>query len=437
MKRIVTLILTGIIAFFSHVALAQEDTLIFRYRRLAVDYQQQVKRAQKSLEGAESMLKSAKSDYLPRFDFGGNYSYYGVPLQLAPPADAPAGAPGEELHQFYSLDLTLNQPIITGGYLKNTKRVASSQVEALKSYVSLNKQEMMLNADKYYWKAVTRREIKDLLIKYRDAIGKFMDVIQDRVDEEIVGMNELYQVKVRYNDAQFDVLQSEKQYKISIMELNRLMGFPIDSIPEIADSLTVVFWQKQDDSLREKALINRPEISMLEQKILMNQYKEKVTASKYNPQLGVGAGGKWGAPSPGLNIDPAFNYYLKASLAIPIFYWGKKKEEVFAARQMTEIAKLDLEQTKDMVSLEVERSYYELERSQKQLDFAVSSLDNAYKNVMVMYDRYNEGLSPVIDVLDAQMFWQKTYFNYIQAKYQLNMAYSDYLRAMGELTINQ
>jgi outer membrane protein TolC len=221
----------------------------------------------------------------------------------------------------------------------------------------------------------------------------------------------LYQVKVRYNDAVYEVIKYEKEYAISVMGFNRLMGFPIDSLPVIADSLSVVLWQKQDTGLTTKALEQRPEISLMENKILVNQYKEKITASKYNPKFGLLIGGKWGAPSPGLKIDPAFNYYFNAKLAIPIFYWGKRREEVFALTKITEIAKLDLEQTRDMVSLEAQSSYYDLERSQAQLDFAFSALDNASKNVAVMLDRYNEGLSPVLEVLDAQMFWEKTYFN--------------------------
>jgi len=81
--------------------------------------------------------------------------------------------------------------------------------------------------------------------------------------------------------------------------------------------------------------------------------------------------------------------------------------------------------------MEVESSYYKLERSQEQLDFAASSLDNAAKNVSVMLDRYNEGLSSVLEVLDSQLYWQKSYLNYILAKYELNIAYSQYQYAIG------
>jgi len=413
---------------------AQQDTLIYKYRRMAVDYQQQIKMAQHNLAGAESMVDAAKSDFLPKLDFYGGYTYLGVPIQMASSVEGQAGA---ELQNMYSLDLAISQPIITGGYLKNTRNAAQSQAEVMRNFVNLNEQEVMMNSDAYYWNAVTKKEISTILMKYRDAIGQFLKVIQDRVDEEVVGMNELYQAKVRYNDAEYEVIRTEKDFMISIMELNRLTGLPVNSPPDVADSLLVVNWAVVESNLTDKAMQQRPEISLLENKISMNRFNEKVTASQYNPQFGIGVGGNWGAPSPGLLTDPAFNYNLQAKLAIPIFYWGKKKEEVFASRQLTEISKLEMEQTKDMITLEVESSYYELQQTQDQLDFAAGSLDNASKNVEVMLDRYHEGLSSVLEVLDAQLYWQKTYFNYIQAKYELNIAFSAYQHAMGELSISQ
>ena len=412
----------------------QQDQLIYKYRQMAVEYQQQIKMAQSNLAGAESMVEAAKSDFLPKLDLYGNYSYLGVPIQLAPNS---SGDPGAELQNRYSLDLGLFQPILTGGYLKNTKNAALSHAEVMRSFVNLNEQEVMVNSDSYYWNAVTKKEMNNIWVQYRDAIGEFLKVIQDRVDEEVVGMNELYQTKVRFNDAEYGVIKSSKDFRISVMELNRLVGLPVDTAPNVADSLLAVIWAKADGNLANKAMQQRPEINMLENKISMNEFNEKITASQYNPQLGVGVGGNWGAPSPGLSTDPAFNYNLQARLAIPIFYWGKKKEEVFASRQLTEVVKFEMERTKDMITLEVETSYFNLQQSQQQLNFAASSLENAQNNVEVMLDRYFEGLSSVLEVLDAQLDWQKTYFNYIQAKQELNFAFTSYLHAMGELSITQ
>jgi outer membrane protein TolC len=386
--------------------------------------------AEARVSGAEAKVEATKSAMLPSLDFSGNYNYYGMPLTLAPSPDA--GSPvGVELHNFYGLNLDLYQPVLTGGNLKNRRISAESKVEMMKKYVEMNKQQVMLNSDYYYWDAVAKKETYWLYNEYARIISKFLKVIQDKVANEVVGKNQLYQTQVRYNDARYQMIRSKKEYMVSIMKLNKMIGLPASNPTVVADSLVVVPWVKAPDTVVQYALSQRPDIGYLQQRIMINQQREKIVGSAYNPQLGIFAGGKWGSPSPGLQKEPGFNYNVGASLSIPIFHWGQKNEEVQMAHQFTQESKLRLEETKDQILLEVQSAYYKLERSQEQLDFAFNSLDNARKNVEVMLDRYNEGLSSVLEVLDAQLYWQKSYFNYIMAKYDLNVAYSQFQYAIG------
>ena len=43
----------------------QQDQMIYKYRQMAVEYQQKIKMAQSELAGAESMIEASKSDFLP------------------------------------------------------------------------------------------------------------------------------------------------------------------------------------------------------------------------------------------------------------------------------------------------------------------------------------------------------------------------------------
>jgi len=428
MKKITTVLFS--LLFFQLVN-AQQDTLLIHYRQEALDYQQYIKMAEHQLSGAESKADAVKSDRLPQLDFNSNYSFYGMPMQLAP---SDGSSIGDETHNFYSLNLDLYQPILTGGKLKNQKMAAETEVEMMKSYVGMSRQQIVLNSDIKYWNSVSKKEMYNLYAKYKGYIGQFLKVISDRVEEEIVGRNELYQAQVRYDDAEYKEIRSRKEYTISIMNLNKMIGVDVNNPTKVADSLSVILWSKATDTITKTALSQRPEMSYVQNQIIKNQYNEKIIGSQYNPQLGVRLRGKWGAPSPGLQINPDFNYNIKAQLSIPIYHWGKKHKDIFAAQQQTEISKLQMEETKDKITLEIESSYYKLERSQEQLNFANSSLDNSAKNVSVMLDRYNEGLSSVLEVLDAQLYWQKTYLNYIIAKYELNVAYSQYQYAIGDLS---
>jgi len=427
-------ILIMIILFITNLSYSQQDTLVFKYRRMAVDYQQSIKIAKKHLEGANSLLEVAKADYYPKFDINGDYNYLGNPIQLGGTTENPDG---ELLTNKYEVGLWVSQPVWTGGYLKSKKDVLVARTDVARNYIGVNEQNTMLEADVLYLNAVSKKEISKLAVNYRQSIEAFLKVIQDRVDEEITGMNELYQVKVRYNDAQYEEIRKEKEFRVSLMKLNRLVGVSLATESQHIDSLTVVNWGQHTESGVDKALELRPEMKVKKSEVIMNQSFEKVTASNYNPKINVGAGLTYGAPSPELLTAPGTNYLITARLTIPVFYWGQKKNQVFAKQMRTEQKSLELAETADLIKLQVTSGYYELQKSQEQVDFAYSSLDNAKRNVDVMLDRYKEGLSSVLEVLDAQLFWQKSYLNYIKAKLELNMAYSLYLKSTGELTVTQ
>ena len=70
MKRFVNFIL--LLLFSITTVYSQQDELIFKYRGMAVDYQQKVKMAEHKLAGSESMVEAAKSDFLPRLNFSTN-----------------------------------------------------------------------------------------------------------------------------------------------------------------------------------------------------------------------------------------------------------------------------------------------------------------------------------------------------------------------------
>lgn len=431
MKYIYILIFLNLF-IFSNIY-GQQDTLVYKYRRMSVDYQHQIKMAEHNLQGAKSMVDAAKADYLPKIAVEGNLSLFGPTLDIAMPNDAE----NIKLNNLYFLNLGINQSIYSGGYLKNTKNVAESKVELMKYMISISEQTVLLNSDGLYWQVVAMAETEKLALEYKTSIDRFLTIIQNKLDEGEIGMSQLFQAKVRYNDAENSYIKVKKNAQIYLMQLNQFIGIDVYSKTTISDSIIVVNWSGITTSSTGQAFKSRPEIGMLKNKVTMNEFGEKVVASKYNPKIGFGVNGTVFDLGYNFKNPTTYFYNVGIKLKIPIYYGGMKKKETFASRQITETSRLEVEETKDKVNLQVQTSYFNLQETQKQLDFSIGSLNNAHDNVSTLLIQYNEGLASVLEVLDAQLYWQKTYFNYIQAKYELNMAYSSYQYAMGELNITK
>ena len=85
------------------------------------------------------------------------------------------------------------------------------------------------------------------------------------------------------------------------------------------------------------------------------------------------------------------------------------------------------------MTLEVTEAQYTLNESVKQVNLTNNSLGQASENLDLVTERYREGLANIIEVFDAQIFWQRAYKNFIDSKtgYQINK--SKFQRALGEL----
>ena len=93
------------------------------------------------------------------------------------------------------------------------------------------------------------------------------------------------------------------------------------------------------------------------------------------------------------------------------------------------------EKLKEIVTLEVQSTKYSYDETIKRVELTTTSLSRAEENLDIMTTRYNEGLSPILEVLDAQVFWNKAYYDHIEAKRLYKVSYSVLLKSIGELHV--
>lgn len=78
--------------FFAVSAFGQDSGLLNRYRSRALEYNQDVKAAEKNIALSKEYEKSAKADYKPKLSAGANFDYTGNPIELSldlPSSDNP------------------------------------------------------------------------------------------------------------------------------------------------------------------------------------------------------------------------------------------------------------------------------------------------------------------------------------------------------------
>ena len=121
------------------------------------------------------------------------------------------------------------------------------------------------------------------------------------------------------------------------------------------------------------------------------------------------------------------------SVSIPLFHWGEGLKKVRKAKLSVDNAMLDLNRNTDLLDLEVRQATTNLKDGWNMISSARQALDLATENLRVMQNRYDEGVSPLTDLLDAQTQWQQARSNMIEAATQYQIYHTAWLRATGRL----
>ena len=213
------------------------------------------------------------------------------------------------------------------------------------------------------------------------------------------------------------------------MALNSLIGVELHAPTEIEDTISVV---RADKDLWGEGEIDRPELKMAYARIKIAESSKKLTDAKYKPQFYIGVDGSYSSPCYDFRSDLDPNYAIYAKVSVPLFEWGKRRDEKRASSFKVGMATDYLNQVTDQVKLEVETARVSLSQTMEQVRLTEGSLSKAFENERMALERYTEGKASVIEVIEAQTYRQASQLNHVQAKVSAQGAYSELIRALNK-----
>lgn len=412
------------------VAFAQQNSLLQKYRSMALDYNHDLKAADKNIAASIELEKAAQKDLRPKLSGEANFQYTGNPLQLnidLPSMQTPLAFEGRNMK--YGASLSLLQPVYTGGRLLESIRMAKHQQSLAIHQADYFRSAVFYQTDMQYWNTVARAEVVRVTTEYRNSVATFSQTIRERVEAGLVDPQDLLMAEVKLNEAEYQLLQAKRNLETGRMALNSLIGVELHAPTEIEDTISVV---RADKDLWGEGEIDRPELKMAYVRIKIAESSKKLTDAKYKPQFYIGVDGSYSAPGYDFRSDLDPNYAIYAKVSVPLFEWGKRRDEKRASSFKVGMATDYLNQVTDQVKLEVETARVSLSQTMEQVRLTEGSLSKAFENERMALERYTEGKASVIEVIEAQTYRQASQLNHVQAKVSAQGAYSELIRALNK-----
>jgi len=361
-------------------------------------------------------------------DAEGNYQFQNY--AYLPAEEATIG-----LENIFIANIGMIQPVYMGGKIREMNKMAEYAENLFSANKDRTQAEVILSTDEKYWKVISLLEKVELTTKYKKMLQHLINDLNNLYDEGIITKNEILKAKVKYNEIDLQLLKAKNGLKLARMALNQTIGFPLDTVVTLSDSLKINYKLKENDKYTDMALNNRPEIDMANSSLNMAESGEKIMKSRYLPNIGLTANYMFTNPNPYNGFEKEFggDWNVGVFINIPLYHFGDKKHTLQAMQHEKNAVKQKYLETKELIALEVQKTMFKYTESIKKVELTRASLKQAEENLELTQNSFEEGMVRSTELLEAQTMWQKAHAEYIEAKTEHKVCESELLKVTGQL----
>ena len=340
------------------------------------------------------------------------------------------------------IGISLRQMLFNGSYFVGVKASKTYQQLAIKDHIK-SKIDVAENVTKAYYSVLVNQ------MQYETVIANFQRLDSLLNETEIMYQNgfaellEYNRLKVEYNNIKTNLSNSERAVDISKSLLKYQMGMPMTENIEIADKLTDLTFNVEEDLMREYNYRSRIEYSRLETSMELAEIEKRNNKAQYLPKLdlsfawGINAGASQFSDLGRFGDKTIWPEYQLAglSLHIPIFD-GLYKAKLI---QQNNIKIKQLEYQRRMMENSIQLEVTQYRKSlMNNLDLLNSQQENAQLAESVFNQskiKYQEGVGTNLEIIDADNAYKQAQSNYLNALYDALIAHVDYQKALGIIEI--
>lgn len=449
-------------------------------RNMAIANNKQLKIADMKVTRAGFQRKEARAAYLPALDMQASYLYNQKDLSLIEedaklptmsfdPAtgkynyNVVTGADGKpvtvggqpvpsqvallpksaltyDIHNVFAGAVTITQPVFMGGKIRAMNAITRYAEDIAKRERNMAVENVIYDVDGAYWQVISLKAKERLARSYVALLDTLRNNVQAMKAQGVATQADVLSVAVKLNEANVDLVRVENGLSLAGMQLAQLCGLPVNTV------LTL-----EDENLEDFSLIDIPaveyemvdvwarrnDVQALELAVKVYEQKSKAERASMLPQLAVVGAYSVTNPNSFNGFKNEFDgmFSVGAMLKIPIWHWGGNYNKYRAAKSETVIRKLELEDAKEKIELQVNQASYKMHEALRIYATTCSNLENAQENLRTAQLGFKEGVLATDDVMAAQTAWLKANSEVVDAMIDVRLCNVYLEKVLGQLGI--
>lgn len=399
----------------------QQELTLEECKILALKNNTEIKNGKLEIEDAKQVKLQASGKYFPSVNAIGGAFYASKGLIET------EIMPGVELSMIKKGvvgGVVATQPLYTGGQISNTNLLATLNIDAKSRQLEQAIDVVIQTTEKYYWQYFLLME----KLKTLDVIEKLVEnTYKDAelsVKEGLIINNDLLQIQLKKDEIAGNRLQIENNMQLTKGLLAQYIGIQLsDFTPAnvIEEKLPPPTAYKAN---HEEALKGTVTYKLLDMNVKSSKLQTKLEIGKYMPTVAVGAAYMYHNL---LGKDQPFGM-VYTTVSVPISDWWSGSHAIRQKKLREKIAENNSRNTKELLIIQMQQLYSNLEVYYKQVQIAQRSIENAKETVRLNTNCYKTGTSSLTSLLDAQSSLQQTRDNYVEKYTNYLLERSEYQR---------
>ena len=431
-------------------AKAQTIYSLDQCKALAKENNVKLKRARLEITDAKEQQKEARTKYLPTVTANGTYFHSadylmqeeislspadqqklgaivkGIGLNPAILAALPTSYTFQAIKHGTLASIIAMQPVFAGGRIINANKLAAVQTQVKELMLEQNADEVAQTTEVYYNQLLALYEQEKTLDAADKQLENILKDANNAYEAGVSNKNDVLSVKLKQNEMAVNRLKLNNGIALCKMVLAQYIGKPNEEI-DIDRSLTTELPDPRQLSVNHNsALEQRTEMRLLDKKVEANRLLTRVKRGEMMPTLAIGVAGMYHD----LTNKGRTNVIGLATLSVPISNWwgnrGLKRQKI-----AEQIAVEEKEDSRQLLLIQMQNAYDNLETAYKQIQLAKLSMEQAAENLRLNQDFYEAGTGTMSNLLDAQTQDQKARNQYSEAVVAYLNARTAYLKATG------
>jgi outer membrane protein TolC len=251
----------------------------------------------------------------------------------------------------------------------------------------------------------------------------------NRVKNEVSPEIDSIRSQVERQSADQRLTNAANQFEKDKLTLARIIGLAIDQDFELSDPLVYhPLSGITNETVTEEALRSRADLRSAEASVQAASFTVRAQKAERLPVVSVSA--DYGGA--GANIGN-FNqvYTVAGNISVPIYTGGRIHADIEQAQADLTRREAEYEDLKGRVAYDVRIAWLDLSASDSSAKVALRNKSLAERALAESQDRYTNGVTNVLEVVQAQEAVTSASENYIESLFSYNVAMISFARAMG------